>query len=184
MYYGEELGMENNTPTRKEDVQDPIGRRGWPEEKGRDGERTPMQWADAPNAGFSTVKPWLPVPDSYKTHNVATESKDPESVLSFYKQVLALRHKNEALTEGSYVTLNESDPNVLAYLRKYEGKAVLVVLNMSGAAQESNLDLAAQGLSNEHVRDLVTTASKAQRGKAPLKVSLQPFGVYMGEGTK
>jgi alpha-glucosidase len=184
MYYGEELGMENNTPTRKEDVQDPIGQRGWPEEKGRDGERTPMQWADAPNAGFSTAKPWLPVPPSYKTHNVATESKDPDSVLSFYKQVLGLRHKNEALTEGSYIALNNSDANVLAYLRKYEGKAVLVVLNMSGAAQESNLDLAAQGLSNEKVHDLVTTASTAEKGKASLKVSLQPFGVYMGEATK
>lgn len=184
MYYGEELGMENNTPTRKEDVQDPIGRRGWPEEKGRDGERTPMQWSDAPNAGFSTAKPWLPVPPSYKTHNVATESKDPASVLSFYKQVLALRHKSEALMEGSYVALNNGDANVLAYLRKYEGKAVLVVLNMSGVAQEANLDLAGQGLSNDQVSDLVTTASKSQKTQAPLKVTLDPFGVYMAEVTK
>jgi alpha-glucosidase len=184
MYYGEELGMENNTPTRKEDVQDPIGRRGWPEEKGRDGERTPMQWSDAPNAGFSTAKPWLPVPDSYKTHNVASELKDHDSVLNFYKRVLALRHENEALTEGSYVALNENDANVLAYLRKYEGRAVLVVLNMSGEAQESNVDLAAQGLSNEKVRDLVNTASHAKRGKAALKVTLDPFGVYVGAVSK
>ena len=184
MYYGEELGMENNTPTRKEDVQDPIGRRGWPEEKGRDGERTPMQWTDAPNAGFSTAKPWLPVPDSYKTHNVATESKDSGSILNFYKQVLALRHKNEALIEGSYIPLSGSDPNVLAYLRNYEGKAVLVVLNMSGAAQESIVDLGAQGFSNEKVREVVSTASHAQKSKAPLKVSLEPFGVYMAEVSK
>ena len=53
MYYGEEIGMENNDPTRKEDVKDPIGRTGWPKEKGRDGERTPMQWSSAANAGFS-----------------------------------------------------------------------------------------------------------------------------------
>jgi alpha-glucosidase len=184
MYYGEELGMENNTPKRKEDVQDPIGRRGWPEEKGRDGERTPMQWSDAPNAGFSKAKPWLPVPNSYKTHNVATESKNPDSVLNFYKQVLALRHKNDALTEGSYVPLNDADAKVLAYLRKYEGKAVLVVLNMSGAAHEVKLDLAAQGLSNENVQELMSTASKAQKGNAPLKVSLHPFGVYIAEVTK
>jgi alpha-glucosidase len=184
MYYGEELGMENNTPTRKEDVQDPIGRRGWPEEKGRDGERTPMQWRDAPNAGFSTAKPWLPVPDSYKTHNVATELKHHDSVLNFYKRVLALRHEDKALTEGSYVALNENDANVLAYLRKYEGRAVLVVLNMSGEAQESIVDLAAQGLSNEKVRDLVNTASHAKRGKAALKVTLKPFGVYVGGVSK
>jgi len=184
MYYGEEIGMENNTPTRKEDVQDPIGQRGWPEEKGRDGERTPMQWSDAPNGGFSAAKPWLPVPPSYKTHNVETESKDPDSVLNFYKRVLALRHKNDALVEGGYVPLNGDDPNVIAYLRKYEGKAVLVVLNMSGAAHESTLDLAAQGLSNEKVREVVSTASHAQAGKSSLKVSMEPFGVYMAEVSK
>ncbi len=65
MYYGEEIGMENNDPTRREDVKDPIGRTGWPQEKGRDGERTPMQWNAKPNAGFSKKAPWLPVPPSY-----------------------------------------------------------------------------------------------------------------------
>ena len=52
MYYGEEIGMKNNDPERKEDVKDPIGN-GWPKEKGRDGERTPMQWNKTPNAGFT-----------------------------------------------------------------------------------------------------------------------------------
>ena len=90
MYYGEEIGMKNNDPTRKEDVKDPIGRLGWPEEKGRDGERTPMQWNDTPNAGFTTGIPWLPVPVSYQTHNVATEKADPNSILNFYKNLLAI----------------------------------------------------------------------------------------------
>jgi len=62
MYYGEEIGMENNDPESKDDVQDPIGKLGWPLEKGRDGERTPMQWNEGQNAGFSKAKPWLPVP--------------------------------------------------------------------------------------------------------------------------
>jgi alpha-glucosidase len=181
MYYGEELGMENNDPTRKEDVQDPIGRRGWPEEKGRDGERTPMQWSDAPNAGFSSVKPWLPVPDSYKTHNVATETKDPHSVLNFYQHVLSLRHKDEALMEGSYIPLNTSDVNVLSYLRKYENRAVLVVLNMSAVAQEPSFDLAGQGLSNSKVHELLSTEDHALKGKSPLHLHLEPFGVYMAE---
>ena len=62
MYYGQELGMMTSTPTRVEDVKDPIGKTGWPKEKGRDGERTPMQWdASAPQAGFSTsATTWLP----------------------------------------------------------------------------------------------------------------------------
>src|SRR5229473_8223911 len=77
MYYGEELGMENNDPKRKEDVKDPIGKLGWPKDKGRDGERTPMQWKNEPNGGFSKNAPWLPVPASYATHNVESELKDP-----------------------------------------------------------------------------------------------------------
>ena len=97
MYYGEELGMENNDPQRKEDVKDPVGKLGWPKDKGRDGERTPMQWKNEKNAGFSTHEPWLPVPASYATHNVETESKDPNSVLNFYKRILALRHTNDEL---------------------------------------------------------------------------------------
>ena len=67
LYYGEEIGMANNDPTRKEDVKDPIGQLGWPTVKGRDGERTPMQWNDGPNAGFTQGIPWLPVPVSCRS---------------------------------------------------------------------------------------------------------------------
>ena len=64
--------MPTTTPTRKEDVKDPIGITGWPKEKGRDGERTPMQWTAGPQAGFSTnPNTWLPIPSNYKTINVA-----------------------------------------------------------------------------------------------------------------
>ncbi len=180
MYYGEELGMENNDPTRQGDVKDPIGRRGWPKEKGRDGERTPMQWNTAPNAGFTTGKPWLPVPPSYKTHNVASELKDPNSVLSIYKKVLALRHTDPALTEGDYVALNTSDDHVMSYLRRYKGRAVLVVLNMSGEQQKTSFDLGTQGFQAKQAKTLVTTAGKP--ASVDLKtVLLQPFEVFIGE---
>ena len=131
LYYGEEIGMQNNNPKTRAEVKDPIGRRGWPNEKGRDGERTPMQWDNKPNAGFTTGIPWLPIPTSYRTHNVATEQKDPNSILVFYQNVLKLHRTNPELLEGDYVALNEDDPNVLSYLRRYKDKAVLVVLNMS-----------------------------------------------------
>jgi alpha-glucosidase len=181
MYYGEEIGMTNNNPKRREDVKDPIGRLGWPKEKGRDGERTPMQWDSTANAGFSQAKPWLPVPASYKTHNVATELKEPDSVLNFYRQVLALRHQDAALRDGEYVALNESDPNVLSYLRRYKDEAVLVALNMSSGAQKVSFDLQAQGLSASKATTMLTTG-KANRGSASLKsVSLEPFSVYIGK---
>src|SRR5215469_4620540 len=164
MYYGEEIGMENNGPKTKEDVKDPIGRTGWPNEKGRDGERTPMQWDQSANAGFSSAKPWLPVPDSYQTHNVASEEKDPSSILNFYKHLLALRHTDPALLEGEYAPLNESDPNVLAYLRRYKNEAVLVVLNMSSSEHKTSFDLAAKGFGGAKPSVLLTTLKTPPTG--------------------
>ena len=179
MYYGEEIGMKTTPPTRRDEVQDPIGRRGWPREKGRDGERTPMQWDESVNAGFSRAKPWLPVPPTYKTHNVADELKDPDSVLSFYKQVLALRRTNEALLDGSYIPLNEDDPNVLSYMRLYKDQAVLVVLNMSGAEQKVTFELGSHGFSS--ATGLITTGNSAATGSV---VTLEPFGVFIGQLVK
>jgi alpha-glucosidase len=181
MYYGEEIGMTNNDPKRRADVKDPIGRLGWPKEKGRDGERTPMQWDSTTNAGFSQAKPWLPVPASYKTHNVSTELKEPDSILNFYRRVLALRHQDPALRDGEYVALNENDPNVLSYLRRYKDEAVLVVLNMSSMPQKVSFDLQAQGLATSTAATMVMTG-KPNRESASLKsVSLEPFGVYIGK---
>ena len=179
MYYGEEIGMKTTPPTSKEEVRDPIGRTGWPEEKGRDGERTPMQWNDSENAGFSKGTPWLPVPPTYKTHNVADESKDPESVLEFYKHVLKLRHTNSALTDGSYTAINQSDANVLSYLRVYKDRGVVVALNMTDAPQEVTLELKSNGFTK--TKKLLATGTWGPKGN---KVSLEPFGVFIGELTK
>ena len=179
MYYGEEIGMMTTPPTRQEDVKDPIGRKGWPKEKGRDGERTPMQWDDKENAGFSQAKPWLPVPPSYKTHNVAAESKDPDSVLQFYKKVLKLRHSNQALLDGSYQAINEDDTNVLSYLRVYKDQMVVVALNMSGTQQTVSLGLKQNGFAG--AKSLVATGKSTAQGD---KLSLEPYGVFIGELTK
>jgi len=179
MYYGEEIGMENNDPKRKEDVKDPQGKLGWPKEIGRDGERTPMQWNDSENAGFSKAQPWLPVPPSYKTHNVAAESKDPNSILSVYRQVLAMRHKEPALVNGSYLALNEDDPNVLCYLRKYKDEAVLVVLNMSDKPQKVRIDLASAGFSAPKLSPMLSTPQSPAAAVAGGAVAIEPFGVLI-----
>jgi alpha-glucosidase len=184
MYYGEEIGMENNDPTRKEDVKDPIGRVGWPQEKGRDGERTPMQWDDTPNAGFTRGVPWLPVPPSYKTVNVAAEVRDPSSILNTYKTLLALRHQNRVLLDGDYVALNENDGNVLSYLRRYKNEAVLVVLNMSAQPQDVSFDLAPQGFPAKSANTLLTTMTAASKERSLSHLSLEPFAVYIGQVSK
>jgi alpha-glucosidase len=179
MYYGEEIGMQNNDPTRPEDVKDPIGRRGWPKEKGRDGERTPMQWSDDPNAGFTTGVPWNPVPPTYKTYNVADELKDPNSILNWYKGLLALRRANPALLDGDYIALNENDPNVLSYLRKTKNDALLVAINMSAASQTVNFKLSKQRLSAKLAKTLLTTQSSLQNNSNVAQLSLEPFAVYI-----
>ena len=184
MYYGEEIGMRNNDPKRREDVKDPIGRLGWPKEKGRDGERTPMQWSTAPNAGFTKGKPWLPVPPTYRTHNVAAERADPNSILNFYRHVLALRRNNPAVREGKYVALNESDPNVLSYLRQYKDQAVLVVLNMSAAPQKVNFDLSGQGFSSAKLKPLVSTTARPNSSVTEAQAELDGFGVLIAQVEK
>ena len=183
LYYGEELGMTNNDPTRKEDVKDPMGITGWPGYKGRDGERTPMQWNDGPNAGFTRGTPWLPIPSSYKKYNVKSESKDPESILQFYRHLLTLRHQDRALLDGDYLPLNQDNANVLSYLRRYQNEVVLVALNMSASMQEISLDLTKQGLSRARMKVLLTTLSSPTKAGRD-KMSLEPFAVYVARLSK
>src|SRR5262249_38249917 len=140
LYYGEEIGMHNHDPKRIEDVRDPIGRQYWPVDKGRDGERTPMQW-DA-GGGFSSGKPWLPMGSDALLRNVKRESAEPTSVLSFYQRLAHLRRSNAALGDGAYASVGE-DPNVFAYRR---GRNVMVALNFSGEPQSITLPGAGGGV--------------------------------------
>jgi alpha-glucosidase len=130
IYYGEEIGMVTTEPRTLAEVRDPVGRRYWPGNKGRDGERTPMQWDGGPQAGFTTGTPWLPVPPSAATHNVAAESADPDSQLNFYKRLVKLRRRSPALLHGDYAPLGD-DPQVFAYRRSLPGETMVVALNMS-----------------------------------------------------
>ena len=182
MYYGEELGMRTTDPKRIEDVKDPIGRTGWPKEKGRDGERTPMQWTPArPNAGFTApnVKPWLPVPESSVDSNVETESKQPDSILNFYKQLLTLRRTEPSLVSGSYTDINPDDPNVFTFLRHYLGRghSVLVALNMSDKPQLVTYDLTAQGVQGGVGLMLLNSYGYESKQIRLDKMTIPPFGV-------
>lgn len=181
LYYGEEIGMTNNDPQRKEDVQDPIGKIGWPQQKGRDGERTPMQWNSETNAGFTRGKPWLPIPPSYQTHNVASELKNPDSILNFYKRLLALRRQSQALLDGEYIPLNQDDPNVISYLRKYNNEAVLVVINMSDQLQKVSFDLSMQGYFEPKIKTLLTTLFQPPKEGVLSSLGMEALGVYIAK---
>ena len=183
MYYGDEIGMVTTPPTRKEDVRDPIGIRGWPKEKGRDGERTPMQWNDAPNAGFSAagVKTWLPIPPSYATYNVAAEQQEPNSMLRWYQQLIALKQQDPALHAGREIMLNTADNHVLAWLRQSSsGEAVVVVCNFTAQPQTIRFNLQPQRVTGQRLHTLLITPG-APAPDSLQSVHLGPYGVYIGQ---
>jgi alpha-glucosidase len=182
IYYGEELGMTTNTPTRVEDVRDPIGRMGWPNEKGRDGERTPMQWNNDTNAGFGgTHRPWLPVGPNYRTVNVAVESKEPDSLLNYYKRLIKLRKENEQLRDGDFVLTNDKSDTVLSYLRvTRNGNAVVVAMNFTAQPQTVSLDLTSRGVRGRHLKTLIASFTGAEPGDLG-RITLPPFGSYVGQ---
>jgi alpha-glucosidase len=182
MYYGDEIGMKTTPPARVEDVKDPIGKIGWPREKGRDGERTPMQWDGSPEAGFTkSSTPWLPVPDSFKTVNVAEEVRDTDSLLNWYKQLVQLRRDNPALHSGKLTMLNATDPNVLSWMRQAPGHpAVVVVCNFTASPQKVSLDLAKQGINGKLAKTLIKTPGSSDPSSLDA-IQLPPFGVYMGQ---
>jgi alpha-glucosidase len=125
VYYGEELGM-TDVAIPENRLQDPFARA----KHGRDPERTPMQWNDAANAGFTTGTPWLPVGQDYKQVNVAQETADPTSFLNLYKQLIALRKHSDALTKGSYAPIGVQT-SVFAYRRVHENSELVILLNFT-----------------------------------------------------
>jgi alpha-glucosidase len=177
MYYGEELGMRTTDPTRIEDVHDPIGRLGWPKEKGRDGERTPMQWDGAANAGFTTGTPWLKVPPSSQQYNAETESKDPDSILNCYKRLLALRKSESALRDGEQVSINNDDQDIFAFLRRSGDKTVVVALNMSARARSIQFNFKTAGVHGPKLAPLYY--SPQFRTIEWDRIELAPFGVFV-----
>jgi alpha-glucosidase len=181
MYYGEEIGMTTTTPTRREDVKDPIGITGWPKEKGRDGERTPMQWTAGPQAGFSTnPHTWLPIPPSYKTVNVAVESKDPASELDWFKKIIALRRNNAALHDGSVTMLDATNPDVLSYVRSTgSGPAVVVAMNFTAEPKTISLDLASANIKGTTVTTLAADDPSLQSITTLKNVTLPPFASWV-----
>ena len=184
MYYGEELGMVTSTPTRVEDVKDPIGITGWPKFKGRDGERTPMQWDGSPQSGFSTdAKTWLPVPGNYVSLNVASEEADPSSLLNWHKKLIAMRRGMPALHDGGVVMLDTANPQVLSYVRTAPAgaKAVVVSLNMSAEPQTVSLDLKAAGLQGSAVTPLLAEGDGLMKATSVEGLTLPAFGALIAQ---
>lgn len=130
IYQGEELALPE-AEIAFEDLRDPYGIRFWPSFKGRDGCRTPIPWsAKSDRAGFSTAKPWLPIPQEHRERAADVQEADPRAVLAFYRQALAFRRNSAALQRGVIEFLDVPEP-ILAFTRRCDGEALLCIYNLS-----------------------------------------------------
>jgi len=137
LYQGEELGL-RQAALDFADLRDPEAIANWPLTQGRDGARTPMPWdSDAPNAGFSTAKPWLPIPDQHRACAVSVQIGRADSVLACARELIELRRSSPPLRTGSFRPLALPDP-LLGFDRN-EGRAqVRCLFNLSSGALRSD----------------------------------------------
>lgn len=155
VYQGEELGMTNVRFDSIEQYQDIEIRnmyrerleKGYAEKdimesiyaKGRDNARTPMQWDDTENAGFTTGTPWLGVNPNYTEINARSQLQDENSVFHYYKKLIHLRKENSIFVDGDFTLLLPEDENIFAYVREYEGRKLLVAANFTDKEVECPL---------------------------------------------
>lgn len=99
--------------------------------KGRDNARTPMQWDDSANGGFTTGTPWIKVNPNYKEINAQSQINDPDSIFNYYKKLISLRKENEVIVYGDFVPLLEDDKNIYAYERVLGDDRIRVVCNFT-----------------------------------------------------
>ena len=148
VYQGEELGMCNAYFDKLEDYRDIESinayhelteqcgvsheeMMGYLKRISRDNARTPMQWDDSKNAGFTTGTPWLKVNSNYPEVNAKAQVNDPDSVFSYYKKLIRLRHENEIIVYGDYELLEAESDETFIYKRTYENEHLMVLCNFT-----------------------------------------------------
>ena len=139
LYQGEELGLPQ-AELAFEDLRDPEGIRFWPDNLGRDGCRTPIPWqADTPHAGFSPVKPWLPVDPRHEALAVSVQDNEARSTLNFARTFLAFRKEHPTLRVGAMKFLDAPEPVVL-FTRLSGDETLLCAFNLSDKAVSTKID--------------------------------------------
>ena len=152
VYEGDELGMTNSEWTSIDEFNDIQTKNAYAETVARGGDipaflrkqnatsrdnaRTPFQWDESPNAGFTTGTPWLKVNPNYRQINAKQQLADPDSIFRYFQRAIALRKANPVLIHGAYEDLDPSSPHVFAFQRGAEGERLLVVLNFSNEARD------------------------------------------------
>lgn len=192
IYEGEELGMTNAHFDKIEDYRDIealdiykdfTGRKGFTAEdtlellslKSRDNSRTPMQWDDSENAGFTDGTPWIRVIDNYKEINAEKCLEDKDSVFYYYQKLIRLRHEMPVITEGTYELLDADNEQVYTYLRKGQDETLVVVANFTDETIAYHVDDKVQA--NES-RLVISNYADAPETFAN-EMALKPYGAYV-----
>jgi len=165
IYQGQEIGMTNTIFNSLSEFQDVKSinegkeklEAGMCEKKvleilsntSRDNARTPMQWDDSLNAGFTTGKPWLKVNSNYKNINVQSQIKDENSIYNHYKKLISLKKNSKTLTHGEFKLVLEDDKHIFAYLRELDNERYLILSNLS--ENEKKLNLSEFNIKNEDI---------------------------------
>ena len=165
IYQGQEIGMTNTVFHSLSDFQDVRSinegkeklAEGMSEKEilelisstSRDNARTPMQWDDSLNAGFTTGKPWLKVNNNYKRINVENQIKDENSIYNHYKKLISLKKNSKTLTHGKFKLILENDKHIFAYLRELGDEKYLILSNLS--ENEKKLNLSEFNIKDENI---------------------------------
>ena len=185
VYQGEEFGMTNATFTRVDQLRDVESlnfleiqtQAGVSVEQfmagvnanGRDNARTPMQWNSSAYAGFSTTEPWIEVNPNYTSINAKAAVADTNSIFHYYRRLIELRRSSDLIVQGSYTPLLEEHPNILAYLREWDGRRMLVLTNFSDQTQTALLDRTLVGAGETLI------CNYDPRSKMEASVELHPY---------
>ena len=165
LYYGDEIGL-GRVPIPPERVRDP-----WEHNepgRGRDPERTPMQWQPGPQAGFSTVEPWLPLDPQAQTRNVEVLRDEPGSILTLHRRLIALRREHPALSVGDYCPVSV-EGDVLVYERRHADETIRVALNFGHGDCKVDADIAvAQPEGAREGWEVLLSSAGGRRGEQPL----------------
>ncbi|HEY4194975.1 MAG TPA: alpha-amylase family glycosyl hydrolase, partial [Mucilaginibacter sp.] len=191
-YNGDELGMTNARFDKIEDYRDVATLNEYQHQKNiggdmqkymeriqfecRDNGRTPFQWDNSANAGFTTGTPWIKVNPNYNTINEAAQENDPNSCLNYFRSLVTLRKNNLALVYGKYTLLDKNNSNVYAYTREWEGKKILILLNFTAAnaLADVKIDTKKNNILLSNYKDKVIMIEKG-------KVSLRPYEALICE---
>lgn len=187
IYQGQEIGMTNVKFDSIEDYNDVADKNmyrikreeGVPHEEimkgiwlsSRDNSRTPMQWSDEPQAGFTTGTPWLGVNPNYKTINVEKQLHDQHSILHFYKKMIKLKKEHEIFTYGTYELLLPDHPQIYAYTRTMGEEKVVILVNLTDQTANMNEDLPFEVTSSQ----LLLANLEVNDHDAVKNISLKPF---------